>query len=284
MPSSWLSSRPTHPDVFMSEVITSSANPLVRRVRKLRHRKYRESEGVFLIEGIAHVRQAIDHGADIEHILVAPDLLSSEATWEAIAGCASEGVPVTRLGRAAFESIMERDHPSGVAATVRSSDSPLTTLTAGPGRFFVALYDVGNPGNLGSIIRTVDAVGGHGVIIVGDSTDHRHPAAVKASMGTLFSVPVFQTRSLDDLFAWCLMEDVRVVTTSVRGDTSVWDASFDEPTLFLFGSEATGLPRDVLARGDLSVRLPMDGAASSLNLAVAVGVILYEVRRQRELS
>ena len=266
----------------MAELITSTSNPLVRRVRKLRHRKYRESENVFLIEGIAHVRQAIDNGADIEQILVSPDLLTSRPTLDVVAAQEASGTRVTRLGREAFESIMERDHPSGLAATVRSTDHPLTTLTAAPGDFFDALYDVGNPGNLGSIIRTVDAVGGHGVIIVGDSTDHRHPAAVKASMGTLFTVPIFQTKSLDDLFAWSMMENVRVVTTSVRGDRLLWDTSFEEPTLFLFGSEAMGLPEEVLRRGDLSVRLPMDGAASSLNLAVAAGVILYEVRRQRQ--
>ncbi|MGI8774338.1 MAG: TrmH family RNA methyltransferase [Actinomycetota bacterium] len=265
----------------MPEVITSTANPLVRRARKLRHRKYRESEGVFLIEGIAHVRQALDHGADIEQILVAPDLLDSQGAWEVVEARERAGMQVVRLGREAFESITERDHPSGLAATVRSSDRPLTDLVAGPGDFFVALHDVGNPGNLGSVIRTVDAVGGHGVVIVGDSTDHRHPAAVKASMGTIFTVPTFQTRSLDDLFAWCLMEDVPVMTTSVRGESLLWDTDLSERILFLFGSEAMGLPPEVLARGDTSISLPMKGAASSLNLAVAVGVILYEVARQR---
>jgi RNA methyltransferase, TrmH family len=250
-------------------------------VRKLRHRKYRESEGVFLIEGIAHVRQALDHGADIEQILVAPDLLSSPAAWEAIEARERAGTSVARLGREAFESIMERDHPSGLAATVRFAERALTDLVAGEGHFFVGLYDVGNPGNLGSIIRTVDAVGGHGVVIVGDSTDHRHPAAVKASMGTIFSVPVFATRSLDDLFAWCLMEEVKVMTTSVRGESLLWETDLTERCLLLFGSEAMGLPPEVLARGDTSISLPMEGAASSLNLAVAAGVVLYEVLRQR---
>ena len=262
------------------EVITSTSNPLVRRLRKLRHRKYRELDGSFLIEGIAHVRRAVEHDAPIEILLVSPDLLTSEGAWDVVETERKAGREVVELGREAFESIVERDHPSGLAATVKGDRPSVTTLVAEPGAVFVGLHDVGNPGNLGSIIRTVDAIGGNGVVIVGDSTDPQHPAAVKASMGTLFTVPIAYAPTLDDLVAWCLMDDVRLVTTSVRAEHLIWDVRFELPSLFLFGSEALGLPPDVIERGDLSVRLPMKGAASSLNLAVAAGVVLYEIERQ----
>jgi RNA methyltransferase, TrmH family len=264
-----------------NEVITSTSNPLVRRLRKLRHRKYRELDGSFLIEGITHVRRAVEHDAPIEMLLVAPDLLTSEGALSVVEAERASGRTVVELGREAFESIVERDHPSGLAATVKGERPPVTSLVAKPGSVFVGLHDVGNPGNLGSIIRTVDAIGGDGVVIVGDSTDPQHPAAVKASMGTLFTVPVVYAKTLEDVIAWCLMDDVRLVTTSVRAEHLIWEVTFDLPSLFLFGSEALGLPRDVIERGDMSIRLPMKGAASSLNLAVAAGVVLYEVERQR---
>ena len=263
--------------------ITSTSNPLVRRLRKLRHRKFRDLDGSFLIEGIAHVRQAVEHRAPVEMILVAPDLLTSKGAWAVVESQRRAGQRVVELGREAFESIVERDHPSGLAATVFGTRPPVTDLGAEPGSVFVGLHDVGNPGNLGSIIRTVDAIGGNGIVIVGDSTDPQHPAAVKASMGTLFTVPVVYAKTLEDLFGWCLMDDVRLVTTSVRAEHLIWDVRFELPSLFLFGSEAVGLPQEVIHRGDLSVRLPMEGAASSLNLAVAAGVVLYEVERQRRL-
>jgi TrmH family RNA methyltransferase len=262
-----------------SAEITSISNPLVRRLRKLRHRKYRTSEGVFLVEGIAHVRQAIDHGAPIEYLIVAPDLLTSGPALAAVDSQAACGTEVVHLGREAFESIMERDHPSGLAATVRIEDLPLEALTSGEGGLFAAIHDVGNPGNLGSIIRTVDAVGGSGVIVVGDSTDHRHPAAVKASMGTIFTVPVCTARDLDDVMTWAAMESVEVVATSAKARASVWATELPRPVLMLFGSEATGLPQEVVARAT-TVGLPMSGAASSLNLAVAAGILLYEWKRQ----
>jgi TrmH family RNA methyltransferase len=263
------------------DLITSLQNPLVKRARKLRQRKFREIEGVFLVEGIAHVRQAIDHAAGIESLLVCPDLLSSEGAWEAIREREAVGVETLYLSREPFESIVVRDHPSGLAAIVKMAERPLTDLSASDDSVFVAVLEVGNPGNLGSIIRTVDAAGGAGVVIVGDATDPWHPQTVKASMGTLFSVPVHRTKAIDDLFAWCLMERVDVITTSVRAEHLLWDAPLDTPCLFLLGSETQGLPPDVLARGKLSVKLPMEGTASSLNLSVAAGIFLYEMRRRR---
>ena len=263
----------------MPELITSTSNPLVKRLRKLRHRRFRTAEGVFLIEGIAQVRQAIDHGAPLEMLLVAPELLTSESALAVVEEQRAAGLPVHELGRDAFESIVERDHPSGLLGTARIVHNPIDQLVATESSLFVAMSDVSNPGNLGSIIRAADAVGGDGVIVVGDSTDPHHPSAVKASMGTLFSVPVHYAKDLDELFAWALMENVAPVTTSAKTEREVWEHSFSSPTVIVLGSETTGLPREALARGT-AVTIPMWGAASSLNLAVAAGILLYEARRQ----
>ena len=263
----------------MAELITSTSNPLVKRLRKLRHRRFRAAEGVFLIEGIAQVRQAIDHGAPLEMLIVAPELLTSEGALAAVDEQRRAGVPVHEVGRGAFESIVERDHPSGLLGTAEMRRPPVTELVARKDSLFVALHDVSNPGNLGSIIRAVDAVGGDGVVVVGDSTDPHHPSAVKASMGTLFSVPVHYASDIDDLFSWSMMEKVAVVTTSAKTDAEIWDHAFTTPSVIVLGSETTGLPREVLERAP-SIRIPMWGAASSLNLAVAAGILLYEARRQ----
>ncbi len=224
------------------ELITSVSNPVVKRARRLRNRKFRDAEGAFLVEGIAHVRQAIDGGAEIESLLIAPELLTSEGALAAVEGEAGRGRRVIRLGRDAFESIVDRDHPSGLLAIVRMADGKVEDLVAEPNSVFVALHDVGNPGNLGSIIRSVDAVGGAGVIVVGESTDHYHPAAVKASMGTLFSVRVRRAGSLDDLMAWALMERVAVVATSARASQDLWTAEYPSPR------------RSVRERGDRTPR------------------------------
>jgi TrmH family RNA methyltransferase len=260
--------------------ITSPSNQLVRRARKLRHRKHRDEQGAFLVEGIQPVWQAVEQGAPIEVLLVCRDLLTSEAAAQMVGRASAAGVPVADLSAGAFAAIAERQNPSGVAAIVRAEPAPLSRLDASAESLLVALDEVGNPGNLGSIIRTVDAVGGNGVVVIGEATDAWHPAAVKASMGTIFNVALHEAATVDEVFDWCAVNRVSVVTTSAHAETDFRDATYSSPTLVLFGSEAHGLSDDILHRGAPSVRIPMAGSASSLNLAVAAGVLLYEIKQK----
>jgi RNA methyltransferase, TrmH family len=263
------------------EMITSSSNPLLKRVRRLRSRKHRQREGAFFVEGIQTVWQAVRNGADIEAIILAPDLLRSERALRMVLDRERQGTKVISVGSDAFSSIAERENPSGLGALVQSPAATLERLQVSPSSVFVALDRVEKPGNVGSIIRSVDAAGGAGVIVIGEATDPYHPTAVKASMGTLFTVPVTGAESVDEVIDWAAAQELRVVATSAHAHTNIWDASYELPTLLLFGNEGVGLGPALLSREDLtSVAIPMSGTATSLNLAVAVGVVLYEVRRQ----
>lgn len=261
-------------------IIRSTANPLIKRIRALEQRKQREAQRVFFVEGIAPVWRAVESGAEIETLVVAPDLLKSGGARHLVDEQARQGTRVAHVSRAVYESIASRENPSGLGAVVRMTPHALADLKVTPQSFFVALHQVGNPGNLGTILRTSDAVGGSGVVLIGDATDEHHPTAVKASMGALFTVPVARVKSLVYLTAWCKAHKVRMVTTSSRADTPYWSVNYALPALFLFGSEGEGLDDDTLKQSDVPVRIPMTGKVDSLNLAVAVGVLLYEIKRQ----
>lgn len=268
----------------MPETITSASNAVIKRARKLRLRKHRERERVFLVEGISQVWRAVDHGARVDTLLVALDLLTSGPALEWIERQEQNGTRVAYLSRELFESVTERDHPSGLGAIVEMRGTGLEDLVVESESVFIVLVDVGNPGNLGSILRTVDAVRGAGLILVGDTTDQFHPSAVKASMGALFTVPVARGRSLDEIFDWAEEHHVSTVTTSARAHNEYWQGRFDTPCALILGSEAEGLSDRDLARGAESVRIPMEGDVTSLNLAVAAGVLLYEVKRRTRMS
>ncbi|MDQ3645789.1 MAG: RNA methyltransferase [Actinomycetota bacterium] len=261
-------------------IITSPANPFVKRLRKLRQRKHREREGAFLVEGIAQVWRAVEHRADIEALVVAPELLTSDRALALADRERASGTRVVLVSRDLFEDTTEREHPSGLAAVVRIHERTLAEMQISPNSVFVMLDEVGNPGNLGSIIRSADASGAGGVIVAGASTDLHHPSSVKASMGALFTVPVCRAASVEDGLQWAQGAGLHVVTTSARAGSLFWEAIYELPLLLVFGSEATGLSPEVVARGSASVRIPMDGTVSSLNLAVSVGLMLYEVKRQ----
>lgn len=264
----------------MPELITSVANPLIKRIRSLAQKKFREQERTFFVEGIQPVWSAIEHHAQIQVIIVAPELLTSESAREMIDSARAKNIHVVNVNRAVFESFAERENPSGLGALVEMREANLDQLTITTKSIFIALHQVGNPGNLGTIIRTADAVGASAVILIGETTDEYHPHAVKASMGALFNVPVVHVARAEDLFAWCKLRGVNVITTSAHAAQDYAPVKYPLPALFLFGSEGEGLSKEILARGNLAVKIPMEGTATSLNLAVAVGVILYEVKRQ----
>ena len=263
----------------MNELISSAANPVVKRMRLLGDRRHRRREGAFVVEGIQPVWQAIEAGADVEILVVAPDLLDSAAAARMVAAQDAAGVRVARLTAELFARVSARDGPSGLAAIVRARVPGLASVRATPDAVFVALHEVGNPGNLGTIIRTADAAGAAGVVLIGAAADPYDPAAVKASMGALFAVPVARAADHAEFLRWAAGSGVTVVTTSARAQTSFWEAGYPRPLALLLGAEGSGLPDDVLAAGDLQVRIPMTGTAESLNLAVAAGLLLYQARR-----
>lgn len=267
----------------MTELITSSANPLIKRVRLLADRRHRRREGAFVVQGAQPVWQAVEAGADVEVLITAPDLLRGPAAGM-VAEQEARGVRVARLSGPLFARLADRDGPAGLAAIVRGRTPGLGDLAVRHDSVFVALHEVASPGNLGTIIRTADAAGAAGVILVGSCTDPFDPAAVKASMGALFSVPVAAEPSVPEFLRWCRQNALAVAVTSGQGAGSLWDTDIPRPVAILLGGEGPGLPDDLLAAGDLRLRIPMTGTAESLNLAVAAGILLYEIWRRFQRS
>jgi TrmH family RNA methyltransferase len=261
------------------ELIRSAANPLVKRLRQLgTDRRARRREGAFVVHGTQPVWQAVEAGAEVETLVTAPGLLAP-AVARMVAERRAAGTRVAELSDELFARISDRDGPGGLAAIVRTRPLDLADLPVPPGAVFVALHEIGNPGNLGTVIRTADATGTAGVVLVGRCTDPYDPAAVKASMGALFGVPVAHAADADALFGWARKHGVTVATTSARAPHDFWAADYPRPLAVLLGAEGPGLPDALVDRGDLRLRIPMTGTAESLNLAVSAALVMYEAWR-----
>ncbi len=263
----------------MAETISSAANPLVKRIRLLANRKHRREQGAFVVEGIQPVWRAVAAGWEIEALLVDPDLRPDSAAAAMVAEQEAKGVRVARLSRDLSQRLGSRDSPAGLAAIVRSRQASLADLPVADDSVFVALHRIGNPGNLGTIIRTADAVGAAGIILIGDTTDPYAPTSVKASMGSIFAVNVARVPAAEPFLAWAAANGVQILAASGRAGAAHWSADYRPPLALLLGSEGEGLPADLLDGADLPIRIPMTGTAESLNVAAAAAVLLYEVRR-----
>jgi TrmH family RNA methyltransferase len=247
----------------------------VKRIKRLRQKKYRLQEGAFFVEGLRGVLMAVEHQAPIETLIICPELLSSSVAQEMLA---RTSLPQVTLARPVFESISERENPVGLAAIIQMYWADLDSLPVQPHDIFVALFDASDPGNLGTILRTIDAVGGAGLFLVGQGVDPFHGTAVKASMGTLFTVPICQISDAATLFQWATSHQVQTIATSARATADFQQAPYQFPVLLLLGSEREGLPAAVFSQANLQVTIPMMGAASSLNVAVSAGILLYALR------
>lgn len=253
----------------------------LRRARALRDRREREREGACVVEGIRQVVSAIEGGHEVEAFLVDPSRLRSDVAWEAIDRATAGGAVLVELSTRDMERLSSRDNPVGLVAIVRWSPRPLADLAIDPEGIYLVADDVHDPGNLGTIARATDAAGGRALIVVG-GTDPAHPSALRASLGTMFMLPVHRSSSHDALFSWAASGGCRTVATSARASGELWQTDLRAPVVVIVGNEATGLDPSTVERCDLTTRIPMLGTATSLNVAVAAGVLLYEARRQTD--
>jgi TrmH family RNA methyltransferase len=262
---------------ILMEMISSRNNSKIKAARALRRRKERQESGAFLVEGIRHVGEAVDAGAPIEAIYYAPDLLDSQYGLDLVARVSQSGQPCYATTAEVFQSLAEKDNPQGILAVARQVERRLDEFNPANFPWGVALVSPQDPGNLGTILRTVDAVGASGLLALEDSVDAYHPAVVRASMGALFWRPLVNA-SFDDFQAWARRFGYHIYGSSAFGAVDYRQVeSYLWPCVLLLGSERQGLSAEQAAVCERVVRLPMAGRATSLNLAVAAGVLLYDM-------
>jgi len=255
--------------------ITSPRNPKIKQVRALRQRKHRAATGLFLAEGIRHVGEALDAGVGVEFILYAPDLLTSDFGHGLIQRAKGQGLRCYETNADLFTALAGKEHPQGIIAVLQQGLTPLQKLSPPNFAWGVALVAPQDPGNVGAILRSVDAVGADGVLLLDDSVDPYHPTCVRASMGALFWHPVARA-SFDDFAQWVGQHGYHVYGTSAQGGTDYNTIrQYRRPAILLLGSEREGLSLEQAALCEELIRLPMRGRVSSLNLAVAAGIMLY---------
>lgn len=250
-------------------VISSLSNPLVKRIRALRQRKGRSESGQFLAEGLHHVGEALEAGWDVAAILYAPDVLTSDFGRALLASHPEKLQPVSRD---VMQSLADKENPQGILAIVRQRHETISDLLTV--RRAVALVSPQDPGNVGTILRTMDAAQTDALLLLGGGVDPYHPTSVRASMGAIFWKRLIRA-SFDDLQAWAAGRGVQRIGTSAHASIDYRQFKPIEPWVLVMGSEQKGLSREHLASCDVAVSLPMRGRASSLNLAVAAGILLY---------
>jgi RNA methyltransferase, TrmH family len=259
------------------DTITSRTNPKIKRARALRDHRQREKEGAFLVEGIHHVGAAFEAGAQVEEVFFAPELLEG-AFAERLIGIMSErGILCHPVSEEVINTLAVKEHPQGILAVVRLPQADLQGLAPANFNWGVALVSPQDPGNAGAILRTIDAVGADGLLMLDGGVDPYHPTAVRASMGAIFRLPVVSA-SFADFACWAGERGYHVYGTSAHAQVDYRSVTeYKRPLILLFGSEREGLYPGQAAVCEMMISIPIRGKATSLNLAVAAGILLYGV-------
>lgn len=259
--------------------VTSLANPIIKDIKALSDKKARQETGTFLAEGLKLVIDAIELGWTIRTLVYAKAAKGKPLVDQMAARTVASGGLVLEVNEKVLSSITRRDNPQMVVGIFDQRWKALKDIRPKPGETYVALDRVRDPGNLGTIIRTADAAGASGVIMVGETTDPFSLETVRATMGSVFAVPVIHA-SVDEFLAWKKNAGVSVVATHLAGAVDYRTIDYKKkPVVLLMGNEQSGLPGALASQADALARIPQQGRADSLNLAVATAVMLFEARR-----
>ena len=264
--------------------LTSRNNLKIKQIRQLLgQRKERDASGLFVVEGIRHVGEAIAAQTIVEYICYAPELLTSDFAKQLIREQSQHGISCIAVDAKTFSSMASKENPQGIVAVVQRPHLNLDTCSPKNFTWGVALIAPQDPGNIGTILRTIDAVGASGIILLDDSankqhsTDPYHPSSVRASMGTIFWIPLISA-TFSEFLPWVKTHGYKIYGTSAHATQDYRQVVyFEPPFILLMGSEREGLTASQSAECDVMLRIPMQGRVTSLNLAIATGVMLYSI-------
>jgi TrmH family RNA methyltransferase len=256
--------------------VTSLTNPTVKAVRALHMRKERDETHLFLAEGLKIVTEAVELGYAPKILLYGPDAEGHPVLNRVVEATVAAGGEIIEVTRDILEKIAKRDNPQAVLGVFAQRFVALTALEPAATTAVVALEQVRDPGNLGTIVRTADAAGCGAVILVGDCCDPYSVEAVRATMGSIFAVSIAKA-SVAEFLAWREGWPGSVVGTLLTATVDHRQASYQKPVLIVMGNEQQGLTPTMAAACDVNVKIPMRGRADSLNLSVATGIMIYAV-------
>lgn len=263
--------------------ISSTLNPHIREVIRMRQKKSLAKERTFLIEGPHLLEAAIEAGKSIQKAFFTEHFHSRKDGQRLLQQVAGETGDIYEVPEHLLKKISDTETPQGIIAVVSSRLPDLRDLAPAAGSLYVVIDGIQDPGNLGTIIRTADAAGADAAILLPGTCDVFMPKAVRSTAGSIFNIPLVRAET-ETFLKWIEEKRIALTITEQNGETSLFDAVFSFPLSLVFGNEAHGVSGSVRKAASYSLRIPILGKAESLNVSVSAAVCLYEAARQRGLD
>ncbi|MEG6617054.1 RNA methyltransferase [Peptococcaceae bacterium 1198_IL3148] len=257
-------------------------NPKIKYLRKLSRRQFRQKEGKFFIEGIRFVEELLQSGWPVDALFYTVKLTESPRGAELLAKAQQQNIDCWQIGADTLKEVTATDNPQGVLAQLAMPRHQLADMMCATIKPLVVLVDgVQDPGNLGTIIRTADAMGVSGVVLLKGTADLYNPKTLRATMGSIFHLPIIVAAEVDEVMDFLQANNIKLAVGDPHADVAVHEIDFTKPMAIVVGNEANGPTLTTVSRAEIKATIPMPGNAESLNAAVACSIMLYEAIRQR---
>ncbi len=270
--------------------ISSENNDLIKKVKSLKLKKYRELRKEFFVEGARIVKEALMSSAEIKEIIISEKASENEDIAETICMAIKLGCDIYTVSETVFKSISETTNPQGILATIKMADYDLEEMIIAKSidvckcdKYFVILDEIKDPGNMGTIIRTADAAGFNGVIVSKGCVDVYNPKVLRSTMGSIFHIPINLSQDLSYALKEIKTQNIRVYAAHTKGNLYYYEADMTQSTAIVIGNEAFGISDKTMESADELISIPITGRAESLNASVAAGILMYEPLRQKKL-
>jgi RNA methyltransferase, TrmH family len=261
-------------------MLTSVDNPKVKYFNSLKEKKGRDRSGSFLIEGIHLVQEALEAGL-IVRVLYSENIMRGHEGKELIGKLISSGVPMEEASEQVMKKISDVETPQGIIASAKTTEHDLSDILNAKDPLILVACGIQDPGNLGTMVRTADAVGAAGLIMTEGTVDPFNEKVVRATAGSIFHLKLVKFNDIIELVTSLKRRGIRVISTSADAKKPYFEADYSGPVAVLIGNEGQGMKPEVLRISDVTASIPMVGRAESLNASVSSAIILYEALRQR---
>jgi TrmH family RNA methyltransferase len=263
--------------------ISSAQNGRVKAVVKLRNRRERDKQGLYIVEGYRALSRGLNYGIKLKELYFCPKYFLGENEKDLINRHRQNGAQIVEVTDSVFDKMAYRDRPEGLLGIAPQFHLGLDDLELSENPFLLIGEAIEKPGNLGTMLRSADATGTEALIVCDRCTDIFNPNVVRASTGCLFSVPTFEAGS-DEVIGWLKEKGIKILAATPHTDNMYTDVDMTGPIAIAVGTEQYGLSDKWMEQADLKVKIPMLGQADSLNVATATTILMYEVIRQRSIS
>ena len=267
----------------MTEIIVSPQNKFIKLAASLKLKKYRDELGLFIVEGVRLVEEAAHSNWLIETCIYTSEALQQERVQGILTGLQAKNCRMIQVPAIIYDKITDTKAPQGIMAIVQKYAYQISdVLASGKQPFLVVLDELQDPGNVGTIIRTAAAAGSTGVILTKGCTDVFASKAVRASMGSIFHIPIFEGLTNREIVSYMAQHEIDILATSLESSNVYFKVNLNKSIAVVFGNEGNGVSHELLEQAQDRLYIPLLGQVESLNVAASAAIILYEVVRQRQ--